>query len=53
MLHEKIRTTIFSATQRCDIVSNGYNIIPALQRCAALKIVVANRLMQHHFKTNK
>ena len=26
MLHEKIRTTIFSATQRCDIISNGYNI---------------------------
>ena len=26
-----------------DIVSNGYNIVPALQRCVALKIVVANR----------
>ena len=70
MLHEAIRTTIFSATQRCDIVSNGYNIVPALERfacvqtspisfvatkeigdvctqamerCVALKIVVANR----------
>ena len=36
-------TTIFSATQRCDIVSNGYNIVPTLQRCVGLKIVVANR----------
>ena len=26
----------------CDIVSNGYNIVPALQRCVELKIVVAN-----------
>ena len=46
MLHETIR----NVTQRntalqhcCDIVSNGYNIVPALQRCVALKIVVANR----------
>ena len=32
------------ACQRCyDIVSNGYNIVPTLQRCVALKIVVANR----------
>ena len=46
-----LNATIFSATQRCnivarqscDIVSNGYNIVPALQRCAALKIVAANR----------
>ena len=42
-------TTIFSATQAtawqqcCDIVSNSYNIDPTLQRCVALKIVVANR----------
>ena len=28
----------------CDIVSNGYNIVPTLmQHCVALKIVVANR----------
>ena len=27
----------------CDDVSNGYNIVPALQRRVALKIVVANR----------
>ena len=36
-------TTIFSATQRCTIVSKGDNIVPTLQRCVALKIVVANR----------
>ena len=30
--------TTFSATKRCNIVSNGYNIVPALQRCVALKI---------------
>ena len=42
-------TTIFSATQcynivaSCDIVSDGYNIGPALQRHVALEIVVANR----------
>ena len=40
-------TTIFSATQAtawqqcCDIVSNSYNIVPTLQRCVALKVVVA------------
>ena len=34
----------------CDIVSNGYNIVPALQRCVAPKIVVANRPVQHHLK---
>ena len=27
----------------CDIVSNGYNIVPTYQRCVARKIVVANR----------
>ena len=41
----RFATTIFSATQRCDIVSKGYNIVPALERCVALKIFVANRLM--------
>ena len=30
-------------TIRNDIVSNSYNTVPALQRCVALKIVVANR----------
>ena len=29
--------------QCCDIVSNSYNIVLTLQRCVALKIVVANR----------
>ena len=29
--------------QRCHIVSNGYNIVPTLQRCVVLKIVVAYR----------
>ena len=32
----------------CDIVSNGHNIVPALQRCVALKIVVVNRLVCYH-----
>ena len=33
----------YAALQHCcDIVSNGYNIVPTLQRCVALKIVVAN-----------
>ena len=46
-LHEMIRNDDFyrnTALQHfCNIVSNGYNIVPALQRCVALKIVVANR----------
>ena len=29
--------------QCCDIVSNSYNIVPTLERCVELKIVVANR----------
>ena len=47
MLHETIRKDDFernTALQHCyDIVSNGSNIVPTLQRCVALKIVVANR----------
>ena len=43
MLDETIRNDEVSATQRCNIVSNGYNIVPTLQRCVVLKIVVANR----------
>ena len=39
----RFATTIFSATQCCNIVWNIYNIVPTLQRCVALKIVVANR----------
>ena len=39
----RFATTIFNAPQRCNIVSNGYNIVPTLQLCVAIKIVVANR----------
>ena len=35
-------------TIRNDIVSNSYNIAPALQRCVALKIVVTNRPVYNH-----
>ena len=49
MLHETIRNDDFlrnTVLQHCcDIVSSGYNIVPALQRCAALQIVAANRLL--------
>ena len=56
MLHERFATTIFGATvlQHCyDIVSNSYNIIPILRRCVALKIVIANRPVQHHLKSQE
>ena len=48
MLHETIRNDDDlernTALQHCyGIVSNGSNIVPTLQRCVALKIVVANR----------
>ena len=47
MLHGTIRKYDFyrnTALQHCyDIVWNIYNIVPTLQRCVALKIVVANR----------
>ena len=47
MWHDTIRKT---SSQHCwNIVSNGYNIAPALQRCVALKIVLANRRVYHHF----
>ena len=36
---------VTAAQHCCDIVSNDYNIVPALQRCVALKIFVANRLV--------
>ena len=49
MLHGTIRNDDFwrnTALQHCrDTVLNGYNIGPALQRCVALKIAVANRPM--------
>ena len=41
----RFATTILSATQRCNIVSNSYNTVPTLQRRVALKIVVAYRLV--------
>ena len=49
--------TIFSPTQRCniyccDIVLNACNIVPTLQCCVALKIVIANCPVQHHLKTD-
>ena len=47
MLHEPIRNDDFLRNpvlqHCCDIVSNSYNIVPTLQHCVALKIVVANR----------
>ena len=47
ILHEKIRNDDFwhnRALQHCwDIVLNPCNIIPTLQRCVALKMVVAYR----------
>ena len=48
MLHRRFGTTIFSAIYAtlqhyCNIVSNNCNIVPTLQRCVLLKIVVENR----------
>ena len=52
MLHETIRNSDFkrnTALQHCyDIDWNSCNIVPTLQRCVALKIVVTNRPVQHH-----
>ena len=42
--------TIFRATQRCNIVSNSYNIVPTLQCCIEQKLAVANRPVQYHRK---
>ena len=48
MLYETVRNDDClrnTALQHCcGIVSNGYNIVPTLQRCVVLKIVVANGL---------
>ena len=44
---------IFSATQRCNVVTIRNNVTTMLQRCVALKVVVANRLVQHHIKRRK
>ena len=55
MLHGTIRNDDFwgnTALQHCcDIVSNGCNAVPTLQRCVELKIVVAKSPVQHHLKT--
>ena len=46
MLHEAICKVDFQRNTAlkhcCNIVSNVYNTVPALQCCVALKIVVAN-----------
>ena len=39
----RFATTIFNATQRCNIVATFFRMITTLQHCVALKIVVANR----------
>ena len=48
ILHETIGNDDFKLNKAlqhcCDIVSNGYNIVPRLQRRFALKIVIANCL---------
>ena len=49
----RFATTIFSATQHYSIVSNGCNIVPTLQRYVALKIVVANRLVQYQDESRR
>ena len=38
-------TTIFSATQRCNVGTIRNNVATMLQRCVALKLVVANRVV--------
>ena len=38
----RLAATIFNV-HCCKIVWNGYNIVPTLQSCVVLKIVVANR----------
>ena len=47
VIHETIRNDDFQRNtvlqHCCDIVLNGYNIVPALQLCVVLIIVVANR----------
>ena len=43
---KRFATTIFCATQSCNIVSISSSIVPTLQRFVPLKIVVENRLGQ-------
>ena len=53
MLKVIFETKIFSATQRCNVVTIRNNVATMLQRCVALKVVVANRLVQHHLKRRR
>ena len=39
----RFATTIFSTTQRCNIVLDACNTVSILQRCVALKVVFADR----------
>ena len=42
---KQFATTIFSATQRCNVGTIRNNVATMLQCCVALKIVVANRVV--------
>ena len=57
MSHETIRDEDFQRNTAlqycCNIVLNGCNIVPTLQCCVALKIVVANHLVSHHLKSDQ
>ena len=56
LVHEMTRSDDFwrnTALQHCcDTVSNDYNIVPTLQHCVVLTIVVANRPVKQHLKLN-
>ena len=41
----RFATTIFTETQRCNVVTIRNNVATMLQRCVALKIIIANRLV--------
>ena len=58
MLHEAIRNDDFQrlglglgSQHCCDIVLSSYNTVPTLERCVALRLVVAIRPVYHHLKT--
>ena len=57
MLHKTIRDDDFQRNTAiqycCDIVLNGCNIVPTLQRKAALEIVVSNRLVLRSATTRR
>ena len=56
-VHETIRNDDFlrntALPHCCNSVPNGCNIVPALRRCVALKIVVANHSVLHHLHTRE